>query len=544
MSSRSARRVSCLLVLLIAATFLSGPLVAAEPDRGEGRAARWPPRLWLNSDCGTPVFYRFDAPMSAEHIARVVDDLPGTAVDAFLPCPQFSDDQFWYPLESAEPYDGRQVPDGKFEDMYFKRVAGNVKSLIDRKLDPMLVWQRRSRKHGLMFIPSLRMNDVHKDYVDRWPSLRSTWEKQRRHLLIGKQVPGWYTHPYTYSWAMDYAHAEVRDRKLTIITELCTRYDVDGFELDFLRSGLFFRRGHEPAGRDLMTDLVHRIRVMLDDLGRKRKRPLRLVVRVPTSVAQCQEQGLDVPRWIRDGLLDMVVPMDGGYLDMTAPVEQFVALARGTRCKVAGGLEYYIRGYVKPKQQGITQASLERLRAAAASFWSRGVDAIYLFNYDCHGPFPFRDQKRQALNEIHDPARLAGTDQHYFVTREMSRETPVGSGYKQLPAELKQDGTVSRFTIAIGDDVPKKPTDTDPRSTRLVVRTTLSPKVDATLKFVVNGTRIEPTLRKGTVFFFDQPPMRKGTCTLEIGFDPPRSVTVRIEEIEFLMQRDLPGLSS
>ncbi|HAA50894.1 MAG TPA: hypothetical protein DCE43_14355, partial [Planctomycetaceae bacterium] len=133
----------------------------------------------------------------------------------------------------------------------------------------------------------------------------------------------------------------------------------DGFELDFLRSGLFFRKGHEREGSKLMTELVERIHQLLGDLGRKRKKTLRLVVRVPTSVAQCLEQGLDVPTWIRRGLVDMVVPMDGGYLDMTAPVEEFVKLAGGTRCKVAGGLEYYIRGYLKPKQQGITQASLE-----------------------------------------------------------------------------------------------------------------------------------------------------------------------------------------
>lgn len=535
-AARFARRVLLALLIVIPA----GSLGAADPPP----LPKWPPRLWLNSDCGTPVFYRFDAPMSADQLCRVVDDLPGTAVDAFLPCPQFSDEQFWYPLESAEPYDGRQVPDGKFEDKYFKRVAGNVRSLVSRKLDPMIVWQQRARRHGMYFIPTLRMNDVHKDYVDRWPSLRSTWEKQRRRLLIGKQVPGWYTHPFDYSWAMDYAHKEVRDRKLTIISELCGKYDVDGFELDFLRSGLFFRKGHERAGSKLMTELVERIHQLLGDLGRKRNKTLRLVVRVPTSVAQCLEQGLDVPTWIRRGLVDMVVPMDGGYLDMTAPVEQFVKLARGTPCKVAGGLEYYIRGYLKPKQQGITQASLERLRAGAASFWDRGVDAIYLFNYDCHGPFPFRGQKRQALNEIHDPAKLAGTDQHYFVTREMSQKTPVGTGHKQLPAELKQDGTVSRFTLHVGDAVPSKPSPGDPRSTRLIVRTTLSPKVAASLKFIVNGKRLEPTARVGGIYLFDQPPMRRGACRLEVGFDPPRSVTVRIEEIEFLVQRNLPDLKS
>ena len=75
---------------------------------------RWPPRILFNSDCGTPVFYKFDAPMTSEQLSRVVDVLPGTQVDVFLPCPQFSDDQFWYPTKVAEPYDGRHVPDGRF----------------------------------------------------------------------------------------------------------------------------------------------------------------------------------------------------------------------------------------------------------------------------------------------------------------------------------------------------------------------------------------------------------------------------------------------
>jgi len=46
------------------------------------------------------------------------------------------------------------------------------------------------------------------------------------------------------------------------------------------------------------------------------------------------------------------------------------------------------------------------------------------------------------------------------------------------------------------------------------------------------------------VYFFDRPPVRRGHCRLEIGFDPPVNRTVRIEEIEFLLQRDLPDLES
>ena len=513
--------------------------VAGEP------ALKWPPRLLLNSDCGTPVFYRFDAPMTADQLCRVVDDLPGTAVDAFLPCPQFSDDQFWFPTRVAEPYDGRQVPDGKYEDKFFKRVAENVKSLADRKLDPMVVWEQRAHRHGMWFIPTLRMNDVHKDYVDRWPSLRSSWERERQHLLIGKEIPPWYTHPYKFTWAMDYARQEVRERKLSIINELCSRYDVDGFELDFLRSNLFFRKGHEVEGRPVMTAFVGDVRRLLDSLGKKRGKRLRLVVRVPPHLAQCLEMGLDVPDWIRQGLVDLVVPMSSGYLDMTADVEVFVALARRTNCKVAGGLEYYVRGYMKPEQRGITQASIQMLRAGAASFWERGVDAIYLFNYDCHGPFPFRDEKRQALKEIHDPTRLAGTDQRYFVTTEMNLRLPAGAGYKQLPQELKTSGSSSTFTLFVGDDVPTAATKQDPRRCRLLLRTSLPEQATTTLSFRYNQQQLQPTLRRGGLFVFDDPPARRGRNTLIVTLTSPppeKPGHVRLVEIELLIQRGLPDL--
>lgn len=316
----------------------------------EGANDRWPPKVLLNSDCGTPVFYKFDAPMNEDQLCSVLNDLPGTQVEAFLPCPQFSDDQFWFPTRVAEAYDGRHVRDGQFEDKNFKRVAGNVRSLNERNIDPMQVWQRQSHRHGLLFIPSLRMNDIHKDYIDRWPSLRSNWERARTHLLIGDAIPAWYSAPYKYTWAMDYAHTEVRQRKLDIITEICTRYDVDGFEMDFLRHTFYFRRGEEAEGAKRMNDFVESVRKRLDEIGEKKGKRLRLLVRVPPQVAECRQIGLDVSTWMRSNWVDMVIPMSPGYLDMDADVAAFVQLANGSRCKVAGGLEYYVRGYEKPDQ--------------------------------------------------------------------------------------------------------------------------------------------------------------------------------------------------
>ena len=44
--------------LLVLAFFASG--VHAQEPGEKPPAKRWPPRLLLNSDCGTPVFYKFD----------------------------------------------------------------------------------------------------------------------------------------------------------------------------------------------------------------------------------------------------------------------------------------------------------------------------------------------------------------------------------------------------------------------------------------------------------------------------------------------------
>lgn len=511
----------CLALLLLVS--ISARLHADQPAD-----SRWPPRLLLNSDCGTPVFYKFDAPMTKDQLCRVVNDLPGTQVDAFLPCPQFSDDQVWFPSRVGEPYDGRHVKDGQFEDKYFKRVAENVRSLAERGIDPLQVWEQRSDQLGLLFIPTLRMNDVHKDYVDRWPSLRSDWEKQRTHLLIGEAIPPWYTYPYKYTWAMDYAHEEVRKRKLHIITEICTRYDVDGIEMDFLRHVYYFRHGEEATGAKLMNLFVRQVRGRLDEIGRKKGKRLRLLVRVPPQPAECEQIGLDVPTWVKSGWIDMVIAMSPGYLDMDADIASFVKLTEGTDCLVAGGLEYYVRGYENRK--GITWASIEMLRAGAASFWRQGASSIYLFNYDCHGPFPFRGEKRQAIQEIGDPAKLVGRDKHYLITVDMSQRTLEKGGNKQLPVVLGGKLDRQMFHLFIGDDL-RDPSSAGALSSAELI---ISASGAGNLQIQINGHNANPQEQTDSRLLFRSSHLVQGKNQLEVRLkDTASKTTSRIAGIEF-----------
>ena len=405
-----------------------------------------------------------------------------------------------------------------------------MRRLIERGDDPPRVLAESCHRRRMTFLALFRLNDVH-----------GLYPHEGQYGSFRRDHPEW----VFAEKSMDYAVPQVRQHVLSVVQELVDRYDIDGIDFDFMRAPRYFRDGQIESGTPLMTDMIRQVRRILDEAGDVNGSRRILCVRVPMTVSGSTGAGLDVPTWIRGGLVDLVVPMSSGYLDMTADVEVFVALAKRTSCKVAGGLEYYVRGYMKPDQRGITQASIQMLRAAAASFWERGVDAIYLFNYDCHGPFPFRGEKRQALNEIHDPTRLAGTDQRYLVTTEMNRELPAGTGYKQLPRELKTPGGSSTFILFVGDDVPTTGEKKDPRRCRLLLRTSLPGTAAAKMAFHFNGTALQPTLRQGGLFVFDDPPARRGRNTLIVTLTsrpPAKPGHVRLAEVELLIQRDLPDL--
>jgi hypothetical protein len=320
------------------------------------------PRILFNSDGGAAAFYRFQPSTIAAGLTALIDDLADTQVDVFIQCINHSDDQFYYPSRVAEYYG--QHHEGEFleRERGFKRAADNIRALVDAGQDPLAIWADQAHQREMQFWASLRMNDVHKDHTDIWPSLRSRWEKQNK-VRIGDDLPEHYKDQrLSYSWAMDYGLQEVRDHKLAIIEELCRDYDVDGFEMDFQRAPYFFRNGERDRVQPLMTQFVRRVRQRLDEIGKTKKREIVLAARVPQTLARADLVGLDVRTWIKEGLVDYVIPMHTGYLDMNAEVASYVEIARGTNCKVYGGLEMSVKDYAG-------RATLEMLRAAASGYY-------------------------------------------------------------------------------------------------------------------------------------------------------------------------------
>ncbi len=207
--------------------------------------------------------------------------------------------------------------------------------------------------------------------------------------------------------ALDYTIPEVRDKAFRVLQDVATRYDVDGLELDFFRHPVFFKPQMTGAPVtqdhcDMLTELLRRVRRMVDDVAARRERPLLIAVRIPDSIGYCKGIGLDVERWLKDDLIDLLVA--GGYFHLQ-PWENIVAVGHRYDVPVYPCLSASRLSSDRFNNLSVTR--LKTWRAEAARAWKAGADGIYVFN--CFNP---RDP---IYRELGDPKLLKGLDQEYQV---------------------------------------------------------------------------------------------------------------------------------
>jgi hypothetical protein len=252
-------------------------------------------------------------------------------------------------------------------------------------------------------------------------------------------------------WAsMDFARREVREHKLAIIHELCARYSPDVFEMDFLRGPKYFKTGQESENLPVMTEFVRSVRRIVDELGRKRGRPMLLSARFPDTIEQTLRLGLDAPGWLKEGILDVLI-IGLGYAPFCGAWKDFGALAR----------KYEVPSYpVIDSNLEEQYRRVEPVRGAAMTYWGEGAEGIYLFN-----PFVPVDSARPVLaaevayaefKHLGSPETLAGLDKIYCqddaapnrggkavwvvdVEAEMPLPTVVSVPFRTIPIPMWDD---------------------------------------------------------------------------------------------------------
>ncbi len=383
------------------------------------RPVRRPRTIYFN-DARHYYLYVFDPPMTLMDAWRPIDEVAGTAVDTFIYGVERGDGLF-YPSKAGMRFGEDKRP---FTFAAYWRVWHNMQSLMDRGLDPLNVLIDRAHQKDMEFIASLRMSS----YGGIKPEFKVT------------------------EGGRGMVHQEVRDHQFKVLRELATDYAVDGLELDFAAApgGMppIVKTEDAAEFRPVMTSYVAQISEMLRS---RSGRDLQLGARVYPTEPMNLAQSLDVRTWLKQGLVDYVVPMF--YLDFTLdpdmPFDWLVEPAHESDISVYGMLA----PYVASEQTGApapVHAGPDHLRAAAANYRDRGVDGLYTWFMQ----WPLGDSQRRALTELGDGDLSLESDKCYVLHRRSAEAAELG--YEaHLPLEIVSADPARHYTIpfSIADDI-------------------------------------------------------------------------------------------
>ncbi len=351
------------------------------------------PRRVLFNDDGNEIVYSIDKPTKQNFWDCQLTNVLNTQVDTVIYCDWSSG--FGYFTHNTKVGSVFNTTEGIF-------AKNKTQAYIDHGTDSLAMAVEFCRKNNLEIFWSMRMNDTH----DRaYPLLFSPIKKEHPEWLMGtKENP-----PVNGSWtAVDYTHPEIRDLAVKYAEEVCRDYDVDGIMLDFFRHPLFFKANAEGGScsyveREMMTNMMIRIHDMVTAEGKKRGKPILVAVRTPDDIEFSRRIGLDIEKWMEDGLIDLWIPT--GYWRNNA-IEYSINL----------GHHYNIPVYPSLDDSRVDDAMARSLRnsedsynARAMNWLYRGADGIQTFNY-VSVPGPSR------LDYIGDTASLAGKDKLYTTS--------------------------------------------------------------------------------------------------------------------------------
>ncbi len=377
--------------------------------------------------------------------------------------------------------------------------------LLAMGTNPLRLAGEFCREHDLEFFISLRMNDTHDGYHTKaYPSIFwSAFKENHPDALFGSEDR---RPPYCTWTAMDFSHPDVLKYENDLMEELCDRFDMDGFEYDFMRHAQLFRsvaNGGKASQEELdtLTGLMRQLRALTERTGRAKGRPVLVAVRVPDSVEYCRAIGIDIERWLSERLVDILITTS--YFQLN-PWRYTVELAH----------KYGVKAYASLDESRIAaphlplgnRNSLQSYQAQAMAAMRQGMDGIYLFNMEYSGltPRAFSSQKSLVFNDKLYYATYRGSGGFlpggYLNGGEFYSNMPpaVEPGKQAL---VPPDGTLS-IPIYIGDDLQ----DEAVKARAPVVTAQLRSLAGCDFRLAVNGTEVPLAAKSADgVYTYDMP---------------------------------------
>jgi hypothetical protein len=350
---------------------------------------------------------------------------------------------------------------GHANDRRYGSVGGfthteNILEMLERGEDPHEAVVRRGRELRLHVYASVRMNDNHfsgaqpADMASMKAGELTRLRREHPEWLLGDQTSEW----FALSWNM--AVPEVREHRFAYVKEVCSLYDWDGVELDWQRHGFHLPDDYGYRLRYALTDLQRAVRAMTNELADSRGRPFYLAARVAGGLEMCRRIGYDVETWVKEGLVDILIPAGGASTDPAVDVEALKEICEGTDVLVYPGLDAMIPDAAPGPEDHFTKDQMLN-RGVAARHLRAGADGIYIFNWHAD-----RTARRDLLTQIGSAETLRRTDKIFAATHRVLVDEGAWRGayridrlWGDVPVALKRTitGDGPSVLIQIGDDV-------------------------------------------------------------------------------------------
>lgn len=373
------------------------------------------PQRWLHHG---PV-----KPFSREILQAAVDETAGTGIDVHMLQPGVG----WVPWWKSRKYPYAEHVRFMKERYGMEPSASGFAQYMADGGDIVQVFVDRCREKALAPFISFRLNDSHGHELVHaepgtlegwaWHCL-SPWHVNHPEWRIGQNLTDWNNR--VLNWAIP----EVRQQKFDYIREIIEQYDIDGFELDYMRTNSYFRLNETPLAerRKIMLDFVSDVRAVLDATAKPGQHRW-LCVRIPCRISRHDELGVDVEAFYKAGV-DMINLCSSFFTEQQSDIAEITKrlpdAAVYLEATSAASLGAYIGGY----DQTFRRMTDEEFYTAGHLAFSRGGSGTSTFNFvyyrEHHGNDkigPFTEPPYHIFKGLADPNFLATQPQHYFVPR-------------------------------------------------------------------------------------------------------------------------------
>ena len=360
-------------------------------------------------------------PFTPEMLEGTVDETAGTGVEVHMLQPGVGWVPWWkskaYPYHEHVKFLKERFGMDPSQSGYAEYMAGGG--------DIVKVFVDRCREKGLAPFISFRLNDSHGHEFVNAP--RDELQGFLWHCLTPIHVnhPEWRLGEDLTDWnnrVLNWTIPEVRELKFKFIEEIIEQYDIDGFELDFMRHNNFFKQDGTTSGQRLaiMSGFVRQVRETLDRTAKPGQHRW-LCVRIPCHLLGHDRLGIDI-KTFADAGVDMFNLCSSFFTEQQSDIGAISKLVPDKAVYLESTSAAAFGESLGPYDQSFWRVTDRQFYTLAHLVYSRGGSGVSAFNFVYYRPHhgnpkigPFNEPPFHVFKHAGDAGWLAKQPQHYFI---------------------------------------------------------------------------------------------------------------------------------